>query len=529
MSCEHEPPTLFDSEVYHDSTYYALDLAFIDKRLPDLDMPVPSPSFETWHGDGVPFFCNSWQDAIENVTGHKDVSPEQAEQSYHELMTSGQYGKADTLVRAVLVNNLSEDTELWDRYELDAGLAYIHLGLSEATLLPGSTIDEELGEVIHKTNMKPKHFLRIYNMAMELAKEHPEELAPYLEYADGIHMEMLLKYPDIHDYTHKIWKFWGSDPDEEHKVSIYDRIKARDKLWCEQATKTLESNLQSWMRESWFGRAGVVMNFGRATELIEREFVMTEFLHVYDQMNLAIDLSENIRAKNSMFVPLEYPKLTNLKSMVRELWQSDPNLLKDLQALMSRREIEVLQNILEHSDDIDHESAKMFQDEITHLALRLPKTDQNKKSIIAGDISRQVDEVTRDVVKSGATSIDRTIERQFVNLEEGIIDIDTLAIDIDRIQEAVIKDLSNQGVSGDAFERVIGYISPFCRLGEEFVDRYVSKEFVGRALTQIDGLIDLSKNDEYYVRYYQKMREKLENSATELFDHYWDIHEEYYT
>lgn len=528
MSPENEQ-SLFDERKYFDPAYFALDLAFIDKQLPKLDLPVPSPSFEVWHEDGVPFLASNWQDVFENVTGFKDLSSEQAEQSYHELMASGQYGKADTLARGVCATALAEDTEIWERHELDAGLAYIHLGLSESTLLPTSFVDEESGEIVHRTQMSPKDFLGVYNTAMELAKKYPEELAPYLEYADGIHMEMLLKYPDIHDYTHRIWKFWGSDPEEEHKVSIYDRIKSRDEQWRAQATKTIETNLKSWMRKSWFARAGVVMNFGRSTELIEQTFVRSEFLHVYDQMNLAVDLPESIRATNSMFVPTEYPKLTNLKSMVGELWQGDPKLRDELEALMSRREIEVLQNILEHPDEFDEESIEMFEDEIAHLALRLPSSDPNKKSIIEQDASRQVDEVARDVVRAGATSIDRTIERQFINLYEGIIDIDTLAIDIDRIQAAVIEDFSRDDVSDNSFERAIAYISPFCRLGEVFVDGYVSDELIDGLLSQIDRLVDLYKNDKYDARYYQKMREKLELGVAELFNHYWSMHEEYYS
>ncbi|MCA9331389.1 hypothetical protein KC968_00435 [Candidatus Saccharibacteria bacterium] len=528
MRSENEQ-SLFDGSEYFDPTYYALGLALIDKRLPELDLPVHNPSFETWHDNGVVPFARDWQEVLENVTELKDISSEQAEKSYQELMTSGQYGKADTLARGVRALGINDDVESWDRHELNAGLAYVHVGLSEATLLPLSVIDEEAGEIVHKTQMKPKDFLGIYNMAMELAKRYPEELEQYLEYADSIHIEMLLKYPDIHDYTHRIWRFWGSDPEEEHKVSIYDRIKHRDELWRAQATETLEANLQSWMRESWFARAGVLMNFGRSTELINPAFVRSEFFHVYNQMNLSIDLPDSIRATSSMFVPLEYPKLTNLKSMVRELWQSDPKLLIDLESSMARREIEVLQNILEHPDGLDDISAEMFKHEIAQLALRLPSSDPNKKSIIAEDASRRVKGVVMDVIQAGATSIDRTIEQQFINLYEDIIDIDTLYIDIDRIQTAVIEDLSREDVSSDSFERVIGFISPICRLGEEFVDKYVSDEFMERTILLINSLIELSKNDEYYVQYYQKMREKLVSGVSDLFEHYWSIHEEYFS
>src|SRR5690606_19335217 len=113
------------------------------------------------------------------------------------------------------------DKDIWSKRKLQASLPYIHLGLRESLPLPFSDWSEDGGEVIHKSHLTHKDFLGIYTMAMRLSHEFPDDLAPYLEFADSLHIEMLFRYPAVFDYNHQMSKFWGSDPDGAEKNSIY--------------------------------------------------------------------------------------------------------------------------------------------------------------------------------------------------------------------------------------------------------------------------------------------------------------------
>ncbi len=526
-----EELSLFRPDEFRDPAYYARDLTLIQGELPELEWLTDTPPYDTWHDDGVPFLARDWEDVVSGligVSGPDEVTPRLAEQSFGQFLSNGQFGKANTFAHGVRQLNLA-DEEHWSEYELLSGLAYIRSGLAEATLLPFSTIDEETGDVIHKSHMEPKHFLGIYNMAMALAEEHPEELAPYLEYADGLHMEMLLRYPYVSDYTHAMWKFWGSDPAHPRKQAIYERIGSRDDTWREQAADTLSGHIRVLMRHSGFFRAGVLANFGRANGLVAADFIKEQFLKAYDTLDLSTELADHVAATNSVIVPHEFPKLTDLKGMVGELWQNDPELRNELEAIMAGREIETIQTILSKPQDVDPGMAAMLKDEMATLARDLPDTDSRKRSILEADANEQLESIVQDVARAGAVKIDRFIETHFVDLSGGIVDMDRLAIDIDRLEAAVIGDATEHDTTADTFERLIGYISPLCRLGQDFVDRYISDSFIHTARNVIETRIEQCKEDEGAADYYRQMLEKLEQGPLELFRYYWEHHEEYYS
>lgn len=523
--------SLFSYEEFRDPAYYARDLSLIQDALPELEWLTETPPYDTWHDDGVPPFASSWDSVISDlagVTAVSEITPQLAEQSFDRFMTSGKFGTAYTFANKIRHMGLGSK-EHWSEYILLSGLAYINLGLTEATLLPFTDTDETTGEVLHKSNMKPKHFLGVYATAMGLAEEFPDELAPYLEYADSLHMEMLRHYPYTDEYTHAMWKFWGSDPAEPQKQSIYERIKSRDDAWREQAASTLTSHIQTLMRQSGYYRAGVLINFGRSTDLVLAEFVAEQFLKAYDQMDLSNDVLMHIEATSSTFVPYKYPRLTNLKSMVRELWQSDVALRDELEAIMARREIETIQTILSKPETVNPDTMAMLKDEMATLARDLPDTDSQKKSILSTDTSEKFELAIQDVARAGATTIDRLIERHFMNLAGGIVDMDTLAIDIDRLEAAVVDDAMNNDVTAHTFERLIGYISPFARLGQSFVEQYISSDFIRTAQTVIDARTEHYKESKETADYYRQMREKLEQGPLEVFRYYWSHHEEYYS
>ena len=537
-----EELSLFRFEEFRDPTYHVRDLTLIQNELPDLEWITETPPYDTWHDDGVPFMAQDWSDVLTSMLDDADtITPRVAEQAFDQFMSNGQFGRANTFAYSVCQLNLA-DEEHWSNYELLSGLAYIRSGLAEATLLPFSTIDEETGEVVHKSHMEPKHFLGIYNMAMALAEEHPEELAPYLEYADGLHVEMLLRYPYLSDYTSVMWNFWGSDPDDPRKQSIYERVGSRDNTWREQAADTLSGHIQALMCHSGFFRAGVLANFGRATGLVTAEFIKGQFLKTYDTLDLSTELVDHIAATNSVIVPHEFPRLTDLiivphefprltdlKVMVSELWQNDLELQSDLEAVMARREIETIQTILSKPKDVDPGMAAMLKDEMATLARDLPDTDSQKKPLLSVDTSEKFEAAIQDMARAGALKIDRLIERHFMNLADGIVDLDTLSIDIDRLEAAVIADVSSSDIASDAFERLIGYIPPLCRLGQDIVDQYISDDFIRTAKDVIDASMEHYASDIQDTEYFKQMRSSLDKGPMGLFSFYWAHHEEYYS
>lgn len=523
--------SLFPAESYHNPEYYRYKLALVPDCLPALPYGAPVPSFEVWHEDGVPFMANSWGEVAKRLAGIQDdadIAPEMLLQTYDAFMENGEYGKAKSLTYGAKELDANQ-ADFWQQKELEASLTYLRLGLAESTMLPFSQWDEESYTAQSHSPVKVKHFLEFYSLAMSLAQDYPEEAAPYLDYADGLHMELLLGYPGLGEYTHQMWKFWGSDAEAPSKASVYNRIKAKDQDWRDRATHIVCEQIRRALHAVEFGRAGVLSYVGRATELVSADFVKSQFLNTYHQLDLHIELPNHLGAMNSIIVPHQYPRLTNFRSMVQELWQGDPDLRRELDSIMAQREVEALQRMLAAPDRFDARMIRLLKEELNDLAYQLPDNSPQKEPLIATTLESKQEELLANITAVGAATVDRQIEEYLNNMHSGVLDEETVAIYIDQLGMAIAEDAGASSTTHDTFEKIIGYISPLCRQGQTSMERLMSQDITTKIDAVLISLMEQYKHDEYYSKYYRGMLIALGIGPRALFDYYWRLNEEYYT
>jgi hypothetical protein len=480
------------------------------------------PPYKDWHDDGVNMFDSSYEDVLLRICSIEEGNPlslETVQSRYIELAQRQHWAKASTIAHGVLVSKKLDTRttqEDWEQKRFTADLAVVHLTLREGLILPLSEVNNDVESI--STPCKVKHLAQAHSVAIALAEENPEAMAPYLELFDSLYLEMILNFPAPRHFLHQVSKTFSFDSFHPAKLSIYQRIRERDEAWKNKASEVFHSRISHELDKELYGRAIVLISEGLAAGLVSEDFTVQEFLRKLDQINIAAELPDHLAATNSMVVPHEFPRLTHLSNFLPDACALfNPNLSEKLEQIVARRHLEAIYQL--RKSDIGFNKPGLDRLLDTHeydLASILPQNDPSKTRLLAQGIAAYIEDLTNRDHPSAVATHD-AVTNSLMHNKQQIIDDDTLQIHLSKLEECILSNFQKTGVNFDTLELLIAYLSPLCR---EDQDYRISKSFLhdtASILTQSDDeeIVAISNN--------------LENNVRCVWNDWWQIHEEYYT